>query len=50
MNLPAVTVPTRRLIVLGVMLLALVGAWLGEAASIPMAIGGLLGLIKDDKD
>jgi len=50
MNLPEISVPTRRLIVLGVILLALCGAWLGEAASIPLAIGGLLGLIKDDKD
>lgn len=50
MNLPNMTIKTRRLIILGVILLACVGALIGEKSTIPLAIGGLLALITDDNE
>ena len=44
------TVKTRRLIVLGIILLSCVGAMIGEKQSIPLAIGGLLALVTGDGD
>ena len=44
------TVRTRRIIVLGVILLACVGALVGQGeTTISMAIAGLLGLAKGDE-
>jgi len=44
------TVKTRRLIVWGVILLACVGALMGEKDIVLLSIGGLLGLIKSDEE
>lgn len=48
--MPKFTIKTRRLIILGVILLACVGALVGEFQILGVAIGGLLALLKDDKD
>jgi hypothetical protein len=45
---PKFTVPTRRMIVLGIILLSCVGAYVGEDQTLLLAIGGLLALIKGD--
>ncbi len=44
------TIKTRRLIILGVILLSCVGALIGQTETVPLAIGGLLALIKGDSD
>ena len=51
MNMPNFTVKTRRIIILGVILLACLGALIGEGKTmLAMAIGGLLTLLKSDAD
>ena len=44
------TVQTRRLIILGIILLCCVGALVGKYEVITMTIPGFFALIKDDKD
>ncbi len=44
------TIKTRRLIILGVILLACLGALIGEKQTIILAIGGLLTLLKTDDE
>ena len=44
------TIKTKRLIILGVILLACVGALIGERLVIGVAIGGLLSLLNGDSD
>jgi len=44
------TIKTRRLIVLGVMLLASVGALVGQYQILGVAVGGLLALLKNDSE
>jgi len=48
--MPSFTVKTKRTIVLGVILLACVGALVGQYEILGVAVGGLLALLQDDKD
>ena len=48
MNLPNFAPSTRKIIVLGVIMLACVGALVGYRDAIGIAIAGLLGLMKGD--
>jgi hypothetical protein len=44
------TVKTKRFIVLGVILLAMVGALVGQYEILGVVTGGLLALLKDDSE
>ncbi|MCK4240838.1 MAG: hypothetical protein KAX30_04385 [Candidatus Atribacteria bacterium] len=44
------TIKTRRLIILGVILLACVGVVVGKNEALLVAVGGLLSLLKGDDD
>jgi len=44
------TIKTRRIIILGIILLACVGPLVGENQTLLMAVGGLLALVKGDED
>jgi hypothetical protein len=48
--MPKFTVRTKRIIILGVILLASVSAYCGQYEYVGVAIGGMLGLLKDDTD
>lgn len=48
--MPKLQAKTRRICVLGVILLCCVGAMVGRYDVIGMGICGLLALVKDDKD
>lgn len=48
--MPKFTVKTKRLMVLGIVLLALVGALVGKYEAIPMAITGFFALMQDKDD
>ena len=47
-GMPITSAKTRQMIVLGVIILACVGAVIGQSEAIPIAIGGLLALVKGD--